>query len=118
MTKQTNKPDQKPKPTKPDMSAMMMTSNSAAAKVWTAMMTETTRFLTQRLTDDLETQKAMLNCKHPAEIVQLQSEFFRKSVEQYTAEAHRMFEIMTSATEEAVKETGAGTKRGYNDIPL
>jgi len=121
MTKQAKNPAQKPEPMTPDMSAMtamMMTNTSASAKAWTEMMTEMTRFVSERLQNDVETQKAMLRCQTPADLMHLQSEFFRKTVEQYTGEAQRLFAIMTEATEGAVKDTKTGTKRGYDDVPL
>ena len=117
MTKQTKKSDAG----KPDVSAFsaaMIAGHPAASKLWLDIMAESTRFVSERLQNDLETQKAMLRCQTPAELMQLQSEFFRKTVEQYTAEAQRVFEIMTGATQEAVKQTRTGTKRGYDDVPL
>jgi len=46
----------------------------------------------------------------------VQSDFLRKAMEQYSAEAQRLYEIMTEATEGAVQDTK--TKRGYDDIPV
>ncbi|SFO12949.1 Phasin protein [Roseovarius lutimaris] len=117
MTKSAKKPDAG----KPDVSAFsaaMIAGNPAASKLWLDIMAESTRFVSERLQNDLETQKAMLRCQNPTDLVQLQSEFFRKTVEQYTAEAQRLFEIMTEATEGTVKDTKTSTKRSYDDVPL
>lgn len=106
---------------KPDVSAFsaaMIAGHPATSKLWLDIMAESTRFVSERLQNDLETQKAMLRCQTPTELMQLQSEFFRKTVEQYTTEAHRVFEMMTGATQETVRQTRTGTKRGYDDVPL
>lgn len=101
-----------------DLTTAMMGGNPAAAKVWADIMTESTRFVSDRLQQDVETQHAMLRCKTPADVVQLQSAFFQKAIEQYTDEAKRLFEIMTDATEGAVKDTKSGKSRGYDDVPV
>jgi len=99
-----------------DMTAAMMAGSPAMAKAWADMMTESARFLSDRLQEDMETQKALLSCKTPAEVMQVQSEFFRKAMVDYTAEAQRMLMLMTGASEEALEETT--TKRGYDDVPV
>jgi len=113
MAKSTRKPA-----TPPDqvsaMSAAMLAANPAAAKMWLDIVNESARFVSERLREDLSTQTAMLQCKSPVELVQLQSEFIRKAVEQYTEESMRLFEIMR----EAAAEAGSGQSRGYDDVPL
>lgn len=101
-----------------DVTATMMAANPALAKTWATVMNESARFLSERLQEDMEAQKALLACKTPAEVVKVQSEFFRKAMVQYSDEAQRMFRIMTDATEEAVREAGTGTRREYDDIPI
>jgi len=66
---------------KPEISALpaAMMAGHPGARIWLEIMAESTRFVSERLQDDLETQKAMLRCESPAELVQLQSEFFRKA---------------------------------------
>ena len=100
------------------MTSGMIAANPAIARAWSEIMSEGARFLSKRLQEDLETQKALLACRTPADVVQVQTEFFRKAMEQYTAETQRMFEIMTGAIEEAVKEAGTGTKRDFDDVPV
>jgi len=95
-----------------------MATGHPAATLWLDIMAESTRFISERLQNDFETQQALLHCQNPADLVQLQSEFFRRAVEQYTSEAQRMFDIMTEATGDAVKDTKTTTKRGYDDIPV
>lgn len=106
---------------KPGVSAMtaaLMAGNPAAARAWMDIMAESARFLSDRLQEDLETQKAMLRCKNPADLVQLQSAFFRKALEQYTAEAQKLFEIMRDAADKTMKDARSGHSRGYDDVPL
>ena len=105
---------------KPDTSALAsaMAAGNPAARMWLDIMSETTRFISERLQNDLETQQALLRCKTPADLVQLQSEFFRRAVEQYTSEAQRMFDIMTEATGDTVKDSKTGSKRGFDDVPV
>lgn len=101
-----------------DMTATMLAGNPALAKSWATLMSESARFLSERLQEDLEAQKALLACKTPAEVVEVQSEFFQKAMVDYTQEAQRMFRIMSGATEEALKDAKTGTKRDYDDIPV
>ncbi|SEM58015.1 Phasin protein [Roseovarius tolerans] len=105
---------------KPDTTALTsaMAAGNPAARMWLDIMAESTRFVSERLQNDLETQRAMLRCQSPADLVQVQSDFIRKAVEQYTSEAQRMYQIMTQVTGDAVKDTKTGTKRGYDDIPV
>lgn len=110
-----------PEPVAQDLSALtagMMATNPAAAKAWMDIMSEGARFVSARLQEDLETQMAVLNCKSPAEVVQVQSQFFQKAFEQYTAETMRMFKIMSGATEDVMKGAKSSHKRGYDDVPV
>lgn len=102
----------------PDMTVAMMAGSPALAKAWADIMRESARFLSDRLQEDMETQKALLSCKNPAEVVQVQSEFFRKAMVDYTDEAQRMLMLMTGAGEDALEETKSTTKRGYDDVPV
>ena len=98
--------------------ASMSALNPVAAKAWMDFMSESARFMVDRFQQDLDTQKAMLSCKSPAELLQLQSEFYRQAIQQYTAEANRMLAIMTNATENAIDEAKSGHSRSYDDVPL
>jgi hypothetical protein len=102
----------------PTMTAAMLVGNPALAKPWTEMMIESARFVSERLQHDFETQKVMVACKTPAEVMQVQSEFFRKAMSDYTDEAQRMYQIMTGTGEDAFKQAKTKTKRGYDDVPV
>ena len=117
MTKSAKKPNAG----KPDVSAFsaaMIAGHPAMTKLWLDIIAESTRFVSERLQEDLEGQKAMLRCKKPVEVVEVQSEIFRKAIEQYTAEAHRLFDIMTAAAGESIKEANSSLSRAYDDVPL
>ncbi len=96
----------------------MMAMNPAAATAWLDILSESTRFVTDRLRQDMETQMAMLSCKSPAELMQVQSEFFSAAMEQYADETRRLLEMMSKAAEDTLKEAKTGHARSYDDVPL
>jgi hypothetical protein len=102
----------------PAMAAAMVAVSPAITKAWVEMMSDSARFLADRLQQDLETQKVMLACKTPTELLQVQSAFFKTAMEQYTEHAMRLKETMTSATEETIKDVRSSHSRGYDDVPL
>ncbi|MDA7430979.1 phasin family protein [Primorskyibacter aestuariivivens] len=102
----------KAKQSKTDASALtdaMMAFTPMAPAVWQEIMTESARFVSERLQQDMEAQQAMMNCKTPMELLQVQTEFYQKAVQQYTEEAARMMKRMANPM---------GTKRSYDDVPL
>jgi hypothetical protein len=113
-----NKPKTDASSGAPAMTAAMMAFNPIAAKAWPDMMSENARFLTDRLQQDLETQKAMLACKSPTELLQVQAEFFRTTMEQYGAFATRFYAKMSTAAQDTVKHAGSSHARNYDDVPL
>lgn len=111
------------KPTRPQTdttatNAAMMTLSPLTPGAWFDVVSESNRFVMDRLQQDLETQKAMLSCKNPAEIMRLQSEFFQTALKQYSEETMRLFRMMSDATEETVAKTKTSRSRGYDDVPL
>lgn len=100
------------------MTAAMMAVNPAAAKAWQDIMSESALFLTDRLQQDMDTQKAMLACKSPTELLQVQAEFLRSAMEQYTDYATHFYKRISTATEDTVKDARSGHSRGYDDLPL
>jgi len=102
----------------PAMTAAMMAVNPVATKAWLDIMSESARFVTDRLQQDMNTQKAILACKNPAELLQVQSEFFKTAMEQYTNEATRLYKMMSKATEDTIEDARTGHSRGYDDVPL
>ena len=98
--------------------ASAMLRGQPVAKAWSEIMQESARFVTDRLQKDLEAQQALLKCKTPAEVAQVQSAFFQTAIEEYTDEARRMFEIMSGAADDAMEEVKTGQSRDYDDIPV
>ena len=91
-----------------DPVAAIAALNPLAVKVWQDLMTESVRFMSERLEKDRETQKALLNCTTPTELMQVQAEFYQEALSDYTAQTMKMLGLMT--------QTGA--KRSYDDVPL
>ncbi len=100
------------------MSAAMHAVNPVVANAWLNVMTGSAEFVMKRLRHDLETQQALLNCKSPTELLQIQSDFYQTAMQQYSEEAVHLFKMMSDATEEAVKGSKSATARGYDDVPL
>lgn len=100
------------------MASAMLAGGPAATSAWLALMTESARFVSERLREDMQTQMAFLACKSPAELLKVQTEFYQTAIEQYTAEANRMFETLSAAAEESIAEAKSGHSREYDDIPL
>lgn len=99
----------------PAMSAMA----PAGTGQWIEFMTESGRFIVRRLEEDLKAQQAFLGCKTPAEVMQVQTGYYKKAVEQYSAEAGRIFEIMSSGvTSGPYVSSKSMLSRGYDDIPV
>lgn len=99
----------------PSMPIGMMAFNPAVAQAWQVIMSESARFFADRLQQDLETQKAMLACKTPVELMQVQAAFFKTAMEQYTAFDAYLKETVSTATEKTIKDVR--TNHDYDDVP-
>lgn len=98
--------------------AAMMAVSPVAARAWLSFMSESARFLTKRLQQDLNTQKAMLACKSPAELLGVQADFLKTAMDQYSDYATRLYETMTPATADAIQNMRIGPSRRYDDVPF
>jgi len=85
---------------------------------WLEMAKESSQFFATRLEKDLEAQRQFLNCKSLEDVLRLQSEFCRDSLEQYTAEFQRMAELWSQTMAMGMSEATAPRARNYDDIPL
>ncbi len=85
---------------------------------WLEVMTQSAQFVADRLQQDMETQRAFLECRTPQDVMKLHTEFYRTAIEQYTAEATRMMQKLTEATTQSAKQATTLTSRAYDDIPL
>ncbi|MDO8884583.1 phasin family protein [Pseudotabrizicola sp.] len=100
------------------MTQAMMTGSPVVAKAWLSFMSESAQFLTERLQQDLEAQKAMMACKSPTELLKVQSDFLTAAMDQYTDYATRLCKTMTTAATNPVQDMQSGQSRRYDDIPL
>lgn len=100
------------------VTAAMMAGNPVTSQAWRSFMSETARFLTERLHQDLNTQKAIMACKNPTELLQVQAAFLKMAMDQYTDYATRIQTTMTKATTGAIKDAQSGHSRGYDDVPV
>ncbi|MEM9426136.1 MAG: phasin family protein [Pseudomonadota bacterium] len=115
----------KPKKTEPTTEietpaavSAMMAINPVFAKAWMDMMSESARFMTERLRRDMELQQNLLSCKDPAELMKVQSDFMREAMAQYADEASRYYKLMFKSFEDIEDDVRHGHKRGYDDVPL
>ena len=104
-----SKAQSKKTPESNPMAEAMAAFTPKAAEVWQDIMQESARFMTERLQKDMETQKAMLACKSPVELLEVQTDFYQRTLSDYTAEVTRMLDLMSKA---------GGTSRSYDDVPL
>jgi hypothetical protein len=102
----------------PAAMAGMMAINPIAAKAWMDLMSESARFVTERLRRDMQLQKDMLACKNPSELLQIQSDFMREAMEQYAEEASRYFKMAFQSAEDIEEDVKHGHRRDYDDIPV
>lgn len=100
------------------MKAALMAFNPVGMAAWMNIVTESARFVADRLEQDVAAQQAMLNCKTPADLLRVQTEFYQKAIEQYTAEATHMIDMMSKAAVQSIEEARAPHARGYDDVPL
>lgn len=90
----------------------------AGASFWLEMMTESGRFIAQRLEEDLKAQQAFLGCKTPAEVLQVQADYCETAVEQYAAEVGRILEFMSGTVGAPLVPYKSLYSRGYDDVPV
>lgn len=98
--------------------AAMMAASPVAARAWMDIFNEGTRFMADRLQQNLETQKAMLACRSPSDVLQVQSSFVSGAMEQYADEARRLFTMMSDAAGTTIRDARTGHSRRYDDVPL
>ena len=110
-----------PKPSEPGASPIppaMAAFNPVVSAAWLDIMKESARFVADRLQQDMEARKALLECRGPADVMRVQTEFCQKAFEDYMAETMRMMEMMSKATQATIEEAKTPHSRGYDDIPV
>jgi hypothetical protein len=76
----------------------METMERASASVFTGvteMQREIAEFVSERIRQDLETQQGLLRCRTLDEVREVQSQFYRTTLDQYSAEATKLMELST-----------------------
>lgn len=113
-----NETNAKADPGTPAMTAAMQAFNPAMTQAWLDIMSDSARFLTERLHHDLDTQRAMLACKSPAELLEVQSAFFKKAMAQYTDYAKHLQGKIATVADDTMEDARSGFARSYDDVPL
>lgn len=116
--KKTPETADKTDPAGAGMAAAMAAFSPGATTAWFEIMQESMRFMTERLQEDMETQRAMLACRTPQDLMQVQSEFYKKAFAQYTEETQRIMKMMGVAAKASATEVGPKTKRDFDDVPV
>lgn len=98
--------------------AGMAAFSPVAATAWMEIMQEGMRFMNTRLQQDMEVQRAMLACTTPQELMQVQTEFYRKAMSDYTEETQRMMRLMGLAVEATADEAKPKPGRDLDDVPV
>ncbi|SMX25839.1 phasin family protein [Boseongicola aestuarii] len=92
--------------------------NPIAAKACVDLMSESARFMAERLQRDMELQMEMLACKNPAALLDVQSRFVKETMAHYTDEASRYMQMVFDASNDIAEDAKTGHSRGYDDVPL
>ena len=95
-----------------------MVVDPAIATAWVGVFAEGTRFLAHRMRQDLDTQKAILACKNPAELLEIQARFFETAVEEYSEEVMRFTGMVVRAAEETAEDAVASHSLDNDDVPV
>jgi hypothetical protein len=100
------------------LSEIMMAGSPGIARIWSGLACEGTRFLCERLQEDLKTQAALLSCKTPAELSKLQTDYVQTAMAHYGSTAQCIIRVMAKATEEATALSRTDRSRDYDDVPV
>ena len=98
--------------------AGMAAFSPVAATACMEIMQEGMRFMNARLQEDMEAQRAMLACTTPQELMQVQTEFYRKAMADYTEETQRIMRLMGLAVEVTADEAKPKPGRDLDDVPV
>ena len=100
----------------PKAPSNMIAISPEAVESWQEIATEWGRFVIDRLHKDVETQRAMLECRSPSELMKVQTEFYQTAIQQYSEETMRLMQMMSEAAGKTM--SSAKTARKYDDVPL
>ena len=80
----------------------------------TEMQKEVAGFVSGRIRQDLETQQELLRCRTLDEVREVQSRFFRTTLDQYSAEATKLMQLSTEVFTRSLDPTGAEVRAAGN----
>jgi hypothetical protein len=78
------------------------------------MVSQGVQFMSMRLGETLKTQGDLLECKSPADVWAVQSEYLQTAVQQYTMAGQGMLELWGDAMRDGMKLAS----RKYDDVPV
>lgn len=102
----------------PGLAGMTTALNPIGAKVWVDLMTEYAQFMTDRLNSTTALQQEMMTCRSPADVLALQSAYWRETMEQCSAEVSRYTALLMSSYGALSQDAKDGHRRGYDDVPV
>lgn len=80
--------------------------------------TEAMQFLSSRLQQDIEAQRAVMTCKTFEDLQKVQGDFYTKALEDYRGATAKLMGIMTAGAADSAKAATTSTKHRYDDVPL
>lgn len=84
--------------------------SAAMIETVTALGNEVVQFVTERITEDVRTQHALMHCKDFNDMQRIQTAFLRTALEQYSAESGKLVQLGTgviaSAMPKRAKDAG------------
>ena len=102
----------------PAITVAMMATNPVVTKGWLDIFSESARFVNDRLQQDMSAQHAILACKSPGELLQVQAKHYEIALAQYAEEFPRLYKLISTAMFDTARSTGSSHARRYDDIPL
>lgn len=102
----------------PTITPLLMAFNPTGTQAWLDLMSDCMRFYAERLQEDLDTQKALVACRTPADVVNVQNAWCTTAIRQYTNQITRMCQMTCEAAQHTTKHAASGFSRKYDDIPL
>ncbi|MFD1910988.1 phasin family protein [Halodurantibacterium flavum] len=98
--------------------ATLMPVNPVSSTAWIEILVESARFVSTRVQTDLETRTALMACKTPAELMEVQAEFLRTALQQYADQTARVINMTMNASKAIAEDMKRGRSRGYDDVPV
>lgn len=92
------------------LAALQAAGPGALGKVYVAMLegagdfsSEVIQFVAERIAEDVKTQHEIMECKTPADLVQIQQRFLQKAFDQYAAETGKLVKMSNEMLHTALR---------------